>query len=148
MSDTWIDGRKIDELDVENDVYDSLAYGYLKHGESYEDTVSKDYIDSSFSFANVEDEDVVDKIKETKRGNWLGNSDYGAIQPAFRILCEKKTPYRNIKEICEIEDIMAKDPDVFFNVKNFLFALTILVVPIIMLFVYPKYLKPKKKNKE
>lgn len=123
--------EEMDELDIHNDVYDSLKYGYLKDGPKHEESVKK-YLDAWYG--NTKDENLKEKIKGLKKGGWFGNADYQVTQPGFRILCEKKTPYRDMKDICKMDNIMDKDPHiepmkwqgrVIFNLLMFLGAVFI-----------------------
>ena len=93
---------KIEDYDME-DVYDSLRYTYDKDGPE----AVNGYLD--VWYAKTEDENLKDKISELKKGGWFGNWDYQVTQPAYRLLCEKKTPYRGMKDICKLDNIMDKE---------------------------------------
>ena len=87
-----------------DDIYDSLRYGFEKNGPSS----VEGYLDVWYN--ETDDDKLIDKIKNVKRGGWFSNSQYQATQPGFRLLCEKKKPYRKMDEICKLDNIMDAEP--------------------------------------
>ena len=92
-----------EEFDMD-DLYDSLRYSYKESGE---DAVNN-YIDAWYG--DVKDSELKDAIEKSKEGGLFGNQEYQATQPGFRLLCEKKKPYRDMKDICKIDNIMDEEP--------------------------------------
>ncbi len=91
-----------------NDVYYSLLYTYATRPTDEAEKAVNGYLD--VWYGRVHDKHLVYTINREKEGYFFGNIDYQATQPALRLLCEKKSPYRGITDICEIQHIYDVEP--------------------------------------
>lgn len=95
--------RTLEDFDNDLDLYkDFVAMGV-------DDT--KKHLDGMYQYVNFDEVDIVDHIKSEKKGGYFGNADYQVTQPAHRYLCENSEPYKNRKDICDIENI--KDEEAY-----------------------------------
>lgn len=132
-------------LDIYNSVYDSLLYTYIQKGQKEGERATKGYLD--VWYGKTADDKLEEQVDKFKRGGWFSNPDYQATQPAFRLLCEKGTPYRDLKKICRMDNIMDKDPYVSpFTMEGKIVMFIIFAVSFFSFSQMFGLIKPKKYN--